>query len=88
MIPNFGMVYFPACNLAASSAAFAARHEVLVWIRFFCDGFKNPFSISSSLVFQIFSIAVIIWLSKLSITNKNETIIISCYKYVRSNLFQ
>ena len=88
MIPNFGMVYLSAWNLTACRVAFAARHQVLVWSRFFCDGFKTVFSMSSSLLFLIFFIAVIIWYSKLSIRNKSKTNLISRYKHIRSDLFQ
>ena len=88
MIPNFGMVYFSAWDLTASRVAFAAHHQVLVWLDSFEDGFKKFFSISLSLLFLIFFIAVIIWFSKLSITNKNKANLISCYKHVRSDLFQ
>ena len=54
------------------------------------DGFKSTdlFSISSSLLFLIFFIAVIVWFSKLSSTNKNKTNLISCYKHVCFDLFQ
>ena len=43
---------------------------------------------SSSLLFLVFFIAVIICYSKLSIRNKNKTNLISRYKHIRSNLFQ
>ena len=88
MILNLGTVYFSTCNLTASLVAFAARHQVLVWSRFFCDGFKTLFSMSSSLLFLVFFIAVIICYSKLSIRNKNKTNLVSRYKHIRSDLFQ
>ena len=88
MIPNLSTVYFSACNLTVSLVAFAARHQVLVWSRFFCDGFKTLFSMLSSLLFLTFFIAVIICYSKLSSRNKNKTNLISRYKHIRSDLFQ
>ena len=75
MIPNFGMVYLSAWNLTACRVAFVARHQVLVWSRFFCDGFKNLFSISLSLLFLIFFIAVIIWFSSYPLQTKIKLIL-------------
>ena len=88
MIPNLSTVYFSACNLDASLVAFAACYQVLVWSRFFCDSFKTLFSMSSSLLFLTFFIAVIICYSKLSSRNKNKTNLMSRYKHIRSDLFQ